>query len=114
MRTLSKSVEKITEWVKKSLTLVNNGHPSQYLTVEVEDDNGDYAYAKIRVSNHSAKRTNNGDTFTLSFITQTCDQGFLGMKNEWLMEDENEMITNTYEYVSDIIDWELNNNIVLD
>lgn len=105
------SVEKIAEMIQSRFAMVNDGYPSQYFTVLIEEEDGD-SYAseavKIRVSDHSANRHNNGDQVTLSFVTDTCDQGYRRMVNEWEVIDTEDMLTSTYEYVSDILEYELN------
>jgi hypothetical protein len=77
-------------------------YPSQYFTAE--DRNG--VTCKIRVSNHSANRQNNGDTKTLSFVTATqMTQGGKKMTNEWVVDLENEL-TDTFQTIEEVLDWE--------
>ena len=57
---------------------------------------------KIRVSDHSAKKWNNGDTKTLSFVSARCNQGYQAMTNEWLVLENG--LTDTYEEISDILE----------
>lgn len=105
------TIQEITEMVQSKLALVNDGHPSQYFSVAIEDEEGD-SYStetvRIRVSNHSANRQNNGTQVTFSFVTGTCDQGYNRMINEWEVTDVEEMLTSTFEYVEDILEYELN------
>lgn len=75
-------------------------NPSKYFSIE--DRNGNTC--KIRVSNHSANRWNNGDTKSLSFITQQVDQGFKRMSNEWVVDLENEL-TDTFQSIAEVLDW---------
>lgn len=58
---------------------------------------------KIRVSDHSANRQNNGDQRTLSFISQRTAAKNLGwyLATEWLIMDNG--LTDTYEEIGDIL-----------
>lgn len=73
---------------------------SHYFTCVTES--GDYI--KIRVSDHSANRQNNGDQQTLSFISKRTPAKSLGwcMAAEWLIMDNG--LTDTYEEISDILE----------
>lgn len=92
-------ITEITEKVKELL----QKQGSHYFNVDVSED----VTVKIRVSDHSANRGNNGDRLTLSFVSARCDQGYKRMTNEWLVSDIEDMLTDTYEYVSEILEWEL-------
>ena len=64
---------------------------------------------KIRVSDHSANRQNNGDTKTLSFVKSRTEQkksGYNQMANEWAILENG--LTDTYESIKDILEWEIN------
>lgn len=74
--------------------------PSQYFSIE--DRNG--VTCKIRVSDHSAKKSNNGDTKTLSFILNKVDHGYQGMVNEWVVDLDNEL-TDTFQTIEEVLDW---------
>lgn len=111
------NIDFLNNWVKDSIDKVNNGYPSQYITVTIEQEICEEYYcntAKLRVSDHSGKKENNKGQFTLSFITSRCDQGYSLINNEWELEDITSMLTTTSEYVKDIIEWELNNNLELE
>lgn len=88
--------EKILQALKEA-----EKYPSQYFTVT--DRNG--STCKIRVSNHSANKWNNGDTKTLSFITASRDQGYRAMTNEWVIDLENGL-TDTFQTIDEVLDWE--------
>lgn len=102
MRTISINNQEITisellNMIQSKLELVADNHPSQYITIAVcEETEDEYLeeLIKIRASNHSAKRANN-DYPTLSFVTDTCDQGYSGMGyNEYVVESIEDMHTN--------------------
>lgn len=104
------TVSQLIDKIQFNLKNVSEGFASQYIIVEIEDeDSGDNDFFKIRVSDHSAKKQNNGDTKTLSFITDTCDQGYSSMTfNEYVIDNIEEMYTNETTYkgwltVEDII-----------
>lgn len=87
------SVSEIVAKIKNNLNNVLDGFASQYITVEIEDGD-DYDTFKIRVSDHSAKKQNNKDEQTLSFITSRCDQGYSSMSfGEYLVDDIENMNT---------------------
>lgn len=93
--------EKILQALKEA-----NKYPSQYFSVE--DRNGNTC--KIRVSDHSAKRANNGEMKSLSFILNVVDQGYQGMQNEWVVDLENEL-TDTFQTIEEVLDWnDIDNN----
>lgn len=75
---------------------------SHYFTVQ--DSNGNDV--KIRVSDHSANRNNNGDEKTLSFISARCNQGYRSMINEWVIDELG--MTDTGQEISEVLEWELN------
>jgi len=72
---------------------------SHYFMVTGEND----SIIKIRVSDHSAKRQNNGDVITLSFISQRCDQGYSAMVNEWVIDEDG--YTDTYQSIQTVLEW---------
>ena len=57
---------------------------------------------KIRIGDHSANKSNNGDTKTLSFITKSCNQGYRAMINEWVIDEDGYATTD--ETVMEILD----------
>ena len=105
MKTLSINSQNVTisqlvDKIQSKLNNVSEGFASQYISVEIEDEKtGDYEIFKIRVSDHSARKQNNGETKTLSFITDTCNQGYSAMMfNEYVVENIEEMHTNETNY----------------
>lgn len=91
-----------------------DGSYSRYLRVFVEEETEtEYREreVKIRVSDHPGKRSNNDGVFTLSFIIDRnrCGHGYDRIDREWEVIDTEDLLTDTYEYVRDIIEWELNN-----
>lgn len=63
---------------------------------------------KIRVGNHSANRMNNGDTKTLSFISNRTMQkksGYNAMVEEWEIDIDTEL-SDTYQTIEEILEWE--------
>lgn len=63
---------------------------------------------KIRVGNHSANKMNNGDTKTLSFISNRTMQkksGYNAMVEEWAIDLETEL-SDTYQTIEEILEWE--------
>lgn len=63
---------------------------------------------KIRVGNHSANRMNNGDTKTLSFISNKTMQkksGYNAMVEEWEIDIDTEL-SDTYQTIEEILEWE--------
>jgi hypothetical protein len=93
------TIQQITAKIKLHLELPG----SRYFNVE----NAKGETVKIRVSDHSANRNNNGDTKTLSFISQTCDQGYRAMINEWVIDDIEDMYATTFQSVEEILENEL-------
>ncbi|MCT4024385.1 hypothetical protein HZP91_15340 [Elizabethkingia anophelis] len=88
------TISQLVDKIKYNLKNVQDGFASQYIVVEIVDGD-DYDTFKIRVSDHSAKKQNNGDTKTLSFITERCDQGYSSMMyNEYVVDDIEDMNTN--------------------
>lgn len=87
----------LVDIIKTKLEMTLDGHPSQYITVRVEEESDDEILSeliKIRVSNHSANKKNN-DMPTLSFVNDSCDQGFSKMScNEYIVDDLEDMNTN--------------------
>ena len=86
----------------KILTALKNADKLATQYFNVEDRNGNTC--KIRVSDHSANKLNNGDTKTLSFIIARIDQGYKAMDNEWVVDIENEL-TDTYQTIEEVLDW---------
>lgn len=87
------TIDKLVSLIQEKLMLVEDNHPSQYINIGIENDL-DFCGFTIRVSNHSAKKINNSNQ-TLSFITDTCNQGYSGMGfNEYVVEDIEDMDTN--------------------
>lgn len=77
---------------------------SHYFSVVTDEDE----FIKIRVSDHSANRGNNGDQRTLSFISNRTPAKNLGwcMATEWKIEENG--MTDTYEEITDILsDYEI-------
>lgn len=75
---------------------------SSYFTLELDNED-----IKIRVSDHSAKHSNNSGK-TLSFCTnfakhQDCNP----MINEWVV-DENGDLDEEFKNVLEVLEWELN------
>lgn len=71
----------------------------------VEDVNGNTV--KIRVSDHSANRLNNGDTKTLSFVSQKNSPSSISRHlagYEWLILGNG--LTNTYQTIEEVLEWE--------
>jgi hypothetical protein len=63
---------------------------------------------KIRVGNHSGNRLNNGETKTLSFITNRTEQsksGYNAMIEEWVIDIETGL-TDTFQTIEQVLDWE--------
>jgi hypothetical protein len=63
---------------------------------------------KIRVGNHSGNRLNNGETKTLSFITNRTEQsksGYNAMIEEWVVDMETGL-TDTFQTIEQVLDWE--------
>jgi hypothetical protein len=59
---------------------------------------------KIRVSDHSMNRHNNGDQITLSFVSQRTAQrksAYNASHNEWVILENG--LTDTYEEIADIL-----------
>ena len=72
----------------------------------VEDSEGEIV--KIRVSDHSANRQNNGEIKTLSFIlcrTEQRKSAYNSMANEWVILESG--LTDTYEEIESVLEWEL-------
>ena len=67
--------------------------------------------SRSRVSDHPGKRSNNDGVFTLSFIIDRnrCGHGYDRIDREWEVIDTEDLLTDTYEYVRDIVEWELEN-----
>jgi hypothetical protein len=81
----------------RELLLVPGTH---YFQVEIKDGDS----IKIRVSDHSANRQNNGDQLTLSFISQRTPQkksAYNAMHKEWSILENG--LTDTYQELSEII-----------
>lgn len=72
----------------------------------VEDSKGNTV--KIRTSDHSANRQNNGDTKTLSFVSNKTVAESIGrhLSTEWEILDGG--YTDTYQSIEEILEWELN------
>lgn len=88
------SVVELVEKIQSLIILVQNGHPSQYINVSIEDEDNFDSF-KIRVSNHSANRLNNSDNSkTLSFITESCHQNYSMSYNQYIVDDIEDMNTN--------------------
>lgn len=95
--TLSQIEDKINELAE----VVKSVGGSRYFFVE--NENGENV--QIRVSDHSANRTNNSDSFkTLSFVTERTSQkksAYNAMVNEWVLIGGG--LVDTYQELSYII-----------
>lgn len=91
------TIANLVDIIRTKLELTSDGHPSQYITIKVEEETEEEflsSLVKIRISNHSANRSNN-DIPTLSFINETCNQGYSAMYgNEYVVDDLEDMNTN--------------------
>jgi hypothetical protein len=73
---------------------------TNYFTVNGENDE----LIKIRVSNHSCNKQNNGDQKTLSFVsarTQQKQSAYNQIANEWMILENG--LTDTYEEIDYIL-----------
>ena len=86
-----KSINDLVEMVKMRLEMCNDGHPSQYITIRVTEDELTELFS-IRVSDHTGRKQNNS-LDTLSFISNRVDQGYDRMSNEYLVDDLEDMLT---------------------
>lgn len=100
INTAKNKMNTVTEKILAKLELIKQGFATQYFTIEDRECNT----VKIRVGDHSANRHNNGDTKTLSFITERCDQGYKAMINEWVI-DEDGYTTDTFQSIEELLDW---------
>lgn len=84
--------------IDKILELLQRPGSHYFTVVTAEGD-----YIKIRVSDHSANRGNNGDQRTLSFISERTPAKHLGwcMAEEWKVNEDG--MTDTYEELADIL-----------
>lgn len=84
--------------VEKIIALLQQPGSHYFNLVDADGDT-----LKIRVSDHSANRQNNGDRRTLSFISKRTPAKTMGwgMAAEWLVIDND--MTDTYEYIGDIL-----------
>lgn len=98
--TITSPLFMLAERILDSLKNIN-GWPSKYIMAE--DTNGHLV--KIRISDHSGKKQNNGDTKTLSFITKHVDQGYSAIANEWVVDLETEL-TDTFQPIEEVLEWE--------
>ncbi len=115
-RTYSKSIEEIVNWIAENIREVDGSY-SRYLRIFVEEETEtEYREreVKIRVSDHPGKRSNNDGVFTLSFIIDRnrCGHGYDRIDREWEVIDTEDLLTDTYEYVRDIVEWELSNLVI--
>lgn len=88
--------------IKKALMLSREGFSSSYFTVE--DANGETV--KIRISDHQGKKTNNGETKTISFITDDKVEGGFGygkIAAEYLVDED--CYTDTYQAIEEVLEW---------
>lgn len=90
----------VIEWIKEKLTWPGSNY------IIVNHSNG--GRIKVRVSDHSARHQNN-DMLTVSFIRRYTDQGYGRMASEWVITDSENMITDTFENVADILESEFEN-----
>lgn len=96
-----KTITEIADKIRKNL---ENVYYTDYFTV--------YGVSgeeiKIRTGDHSANRMNNGDTKTLSFVTNRTEQrksSFNKMINEWEVNTGN-WLTDTYQTIEEVLEWE--------
>jgi hypothetical protein len=89
----------ISKKIVTLLEVVKNGGKTEYFNVESIDGET----VKIRVSNHSGKKQNNGDTKTLSFVSAYCVQGYQAITCEWLIDEDG--YTDTYQSIEEILEW---------
>lgn len=93
------TTSEIANKIRESLTL---GYSIYF---NVENNKGEIV--KIRVSNHSANKSNNSEK-TLSFITNRTEQNksaYNQMINEWAILENG--LTDTYEEIEDVLENEL-------
>ena len=90
------TVNTLVDMVKTRLEMCNDGHPSQYITVRVTEDELTELIS-IRVSDHTGRKQNN-TLDTLSFISNRIDQGYDRMCNEYLVDDLEDMLTDECNY----------------
>jgi hypothetical protein len=94
----------IQEIAKKIETILQDVSRTEYFTVYGVDGR----QIKIRVGNHSGNKRNNGDTKTLSFISNRTTQrqsAYNSMIEEWEVSLEN-MLTDTYQTIEQVLEWE--------
>ena len=89
---------------KRILETLNNPGRTSYFTVYAIDGKE----IKIRVGDHSGNKRNNGDTKTLSFISNRTIQrksAYNSMIEEWEIDLENEL-TDTFQTIEQVLEWE--------
>lgn len=94
----------INEIKNRIIATLSNVGKTEYFTVYSTSGEA----IKIRVGNHSGNRTNNGNTKTLSFITNRTEQnasGYNSMIEEWVIDMETGL-TDTFQTIEQILDWE--------
>ena len=79
---------KIEEYIKTCLEMGG----SHYFHVENDND----VVCKVRVSDHSANKNNNGDHKAISFVSNTCNQFYNQMESEYMVEDADLLLVDSY------------------
>lgn len=91
------TIDNLVSLIKENLKETLQGSYSRYINITVGEEIGDDYFESvftIRMSNHSAKSKNNKNE-TISFINDSCDQGYQGMYcDEYMVSDLENMNTN--------------------
>lgn len=94
------TIQEIKSEILKALSNVNS---TKYFSVYSETGKE----IKIRVGDHSGNKRNNGDTLTLSFVSNRTEQrksAYNSIIEEWEIDLDSEL-TDTFQTIEEVLEW---------